>query len=156
MSMLSELLMHDGKTACENAGLQAQRGVSIPNFHMLVKLHKEPLGFRYVAGSPHAPYTPISKALNTVFKALDPAMKSIWDNIAMRVPLVTREHLAGRTGFIINNTAKAAKFAMRFQRPRRMRDPKLHLSTWDFSNMYTTLPHADLVERISGLFTEIF
>jgi hypothetical protein len=152
-----ETILEDGKEACRKAGLTPQVKSSIPNYHLRVKLHKNPIGFRCVAGSPHAPFTPISKAINTILKTLTCKVKGIWDALALTVPNVTPEHLAGRTGLIIDNTAKAAKFAMSFQRPRSKRHhAKLALSTWDFSNMYTTLPHEDMIERISKLLTEIF
>jgi len=44
----------------------------IPNFHIRVKLHKEPLGYGFVAGSKDAPLTSVSQWLTSALKALIP------------------------------------------------------------------------------------
>jgi hypothetical protein len=61
----------------------------IPNFHIRVKLHKEPLGYRFLAGSKYAPLTSVSQWLTSALKALIPEVHRMWKTIAQRIPDAT-------------------------------------------------------------------
>jgi hypothetical protein len=149
-------IIEEGSAFCQKVGLKAQTKASLPNIHARTKLHKKVVGHRIVAGSPRAPLTPVSKQLNTIFKTLMPSVKTLWDETALLVPGVEPSHLTKRTGFIIENTARAADFVMGHQRTRSARTSKYHLGTYDFTSMYTTLPHDDLVTRLCVILGDVF
>jgi hypothetical protein len=151
-----EEILLEGNEFCKSVGLRTQRKAKLPNIHARTKMHKSPIGHRIVAGSPAAPLTPVSLALNEVFKGIMPHIKEIWDKTALKIPGITTAHLSNRTGFIIDNTPRAAEFVASHRRPRAQRRNKLHLSTYDFCTMYTCLPHEDLISRLNELLTQVW
>lgn len=55
-------LIENGKSFCKEHVIQLTNRLSnVPNFHTRGKLHKEPVGFRLVGGSPYTPLTSESK-----------------------------------------------------------------------------------------------
>jgi len=152
-----EELREEGRAYCTDMHkLTPQRKSRVPNFHIRMKAHKQPIGSRFVAGSSKAPLTPVSKALNMVCKTLTPYLEELWNDKATVIPGVTLGSLQGKTGFVIENTAQAATFIMKKQRPRQQRSPPLLLETFDFTTLYTALQHEELKERVTDILTRVF
>ena len=64
-----EEIITNGTEFCNKTGITSlMKAARVPNFHMRVKLHKKPIGFRFVAGSSKAPLAPVSQWLTLVME----------------------------------------------------------------------------------------
>jgi hypothetical protein len=154
--ILAETLLEHGKKACNLVGLSAQTLARPSNFFEMAKLHTDNLKWRFVAGSPCSPLTPISIALGGILKCFSKYLKIMWDHQALKIPGVTHADLKDRTGFIIENTISVTHFIKHNQKPRNQRNIKRHMETLDFQTMYTMIPLDDLVNKISSLVTKVY
>eukprot|EP00959_Pyramimonas_sp_CCMP1952_P161116 3369103-Pyramimonas_sp.AAC.1 len=59
-SSIRRSLNEPGVDVAPGDDLSRETEVKVPNFHIRVEMHKEPLGFRFVAGSAQAPLTNVS------------------------------------------------------------------------------------------------
>lgn len=147
-----ENCLSEGERACRDFNIEPQPKSRVPNFHIRVKLHKDPIGFRFVAGSPNAPFTPVSKWLTKAFKAIMPETDRLWMDVVKMIPGAS-ERVKG--SWIINDSMVVKDMCARYNGSRTTRKP-VHLSTYDFTSMYTTLPLEDLKLRIGKLLKDIF
>ena len=123
----------------------------IPNFHIRVKLHKEPLGYRFVAGSKDAPLTSVSQWLTSALKALIPEVHRMWKNVAQRIPDATPD----LNSWIISDSEEVSRLCRATNRSRMNRQP-MPLATYDSTSVYTTLSQDDMKTRLASLITSIF
>ncbi|KAK3241599.1 hypothetical protein CYMTET_48646 [Cymbomonas tetramitiformis] len=142
----------EGTALCRAHSITPQRGPRIPHFHIRVKLHKSPVGYRFVAGANRATLTPVSKWLSVAFRALTADAEGLWKEVVSQIPGVPR----GRGSWIIQDSAEVRKLAAACNRPRGQRDASMHVCAFDFTSMYTTLCLQDLKDRLSALFRSIF
>ena len=126
----------------------------IPNFHIRVKMHKEPLGFRFVAGSRDAPLTNVSKWLTLVLKACQPVVHDLWRSQARKVP-GTCQTQHDLTSWIIKDSEEISQLCRSVNKSRGSRDP-IPLAAYDFTTMYTKLCLSDLKDRMTSLIRQIF
>ena len=124
----------------------------IPNFHIRVKMHKSPIGFRFVAGSRDAPLTNVSKWLTLVLKALLPVCNAMWSSWASKVPGAKPTDLRS---WIINDSEGVSQLCRSVNKSRGLRAP-LPLAAYDFTTMYTTLCLSDLKSRMASLIESVF
>jgi hypothetical protein len=118
---------------------------SLPYLYWLPKLHKVPVGKRFIAGSAACSTTELSKLLSAVLTLVLQTLRNK-DN----------EHIAQtevRRFFVVSGYEEVAAFLHRFPRSDTAEEDRV-LCTGDFSTMYTTIPHADLMERIRGCLDE--
>ena len=125
--------------------------VKVPNFHIRVKMHKEPLGFRFVAGSAQAPLTNVSKWLTLILKAVTPTANELWRKVAAGMP-GTDPTL---TSWIITDSEEISHLCRSVNKPRTNRDT-VPLAAYDFTTMYTKLCLSDLKARFASLIEAIF
>jgi hypothetical protein len=144
--------LSNGDRACKEFNIEPQPKSRVPNFHIRVKLHKDPIGFRFVAGSPNAPFTPVSKWLTKAFKAIMPETDCLWMGMVKMIPGASKSL---KDIWIINDSMVVKDMCTRYIGSRTTRQP-LHLSTYDFTSMYTTLPLEDLKLRHGKLIDGIF
>jgi hypothetical protein len=106
--------------------------------YWLPKMHKRPVSQRFIAGSASCTTTSLSKVLSDVL------------NFVLRALRARDDDHIGRTGvrrfFVVNGYEDVADFLARWQRsPDTAFHHTRHLHTGDFSTMYTTIPHDDLI-----------
>ena len=64
-----EEIVTNGTEFCNKTGIKSlMKTARVPNFHIKVKLHKKPIGFRFVAGSSKAPLALVSHWLTLVME----------------------------------------------------------------------------------------
>mmetsp|Transcript_39732 Transcript_39732/g.75968 ORF Transcript_39732/g.75968 Transcript_39732/m.75968 type:complete len:279 (+) Transcript_39732:384-1220(+) len=147
-------LIQDGKSFCEEHEIRLPNKVAkVPNFRIRVKLHKEPVGFRFVAGSPNAPLTSVSKWLTVAFKAIMPDVDEQWARVVDSIPYLRQKT---RKSWIIHDSKEVKTLLERCNSTRGRRTPNVHLATYDFTSMYTTLPLRDLKERLGNLLDSVY
>ena len=113
--------------------------VQLPNMSWLPKLHKSPYGSRFTAASHRCTTKPLSRLLtkclttimhcNGIFR--NTGIKCYWviDNSQLVIELL----------MVTNSTFKAKS-----------------VSTFDFSTLYTTIPHDSIKDRINELIEKAF
>ena len=109
-----------------------QKEKNLPQICWIPKLHKTQYKARFIAGSSSCTTTRLSKLITECLK------------LAIQV----------RTGvncmWIINNSLDIIRVLEEEQLSLN------HVSTWDFSTLYTSLPHAQLKKQLHDLLERVF
>lgn len=114
--------------------------------YWLPKLHKNPISHRFIAGSANCPTTKLSSVLSILLMEVLKGLREKDDTNII--------HTGIRRFFVIQGYEEVADFFRRF--PRTTKTEKQCLYTGDFSTMYTTIPHNDLIEKLTKVFEEVW
>lgn len=117
----------------------------LPYLYWLPKLHKVPIGKRFIAGSGACSTTELSRLLSSVLTQVLHALREKDNNSIARTEI--------RRFFVVQGYEEVADFLHRFPRSDAADEERI-LCTGDFSTMYTTIPHEDLLERIQRVLEE--
>jgi len=143
----------NGTEFCNKTGITCLMKASrVSNFHIRVKLHKEPIGFRSVAGSSKAPLAPVSQWLTLVMKAILVDTNLLWIKVARTISYAPK---VGNS-WIIHDSQEVRTLIDRCNTSRTNRGSSIHLTTYDFTSMYTMISLEDLKLRLSNLLDRIF
>jgi hypothetical protein len=108
----------------------------LPYLYWLPKLHKDPVGHRFIAASARCSTTELSKVLSD---ALNFVLQTLRDKDDRNV------RASGvRRYFVVQGYEEVAFFLSRWRR----RTVRRALYSGDFSTMYTSIPHDDLLARV--------
>ena len=112
----------------------------IPLIYWIPKMHKSPVGSRFIAGSRICALKPISKAFSKALKLVLNHLKLYYNTVYERTNL---NHF-----WIIDNSLHFMD---------KIKDNGLHhMQTFDFSTLYTALPHVEIKTRLKRIFQKIF
>ena len=112
-------------------------GKNLPQIYWIPKLHKTPYRARFIAGSSSCTTTRLSKLITECLKLVRSHCTVYCKTI--------RERTGVNCMWIINNSLDVI---------RALEDKQLslnHVSTSDFSTLYTSLPHAQLKKQLHDL-----
>ena len=115
----------------------------LPRIHSIPKLHKNPYKFRFIAGSKYCSTKHLSVILEKGFKKI----QEFWHNYCGQVEAtsgVNRFWIIKNSLELLDTIAAANKLSY------------TKVSSWDFSTLYTTIPHADLKHCIQKLVFKVF
>jgi hypothetical protein len=138
---------------------KAPRGKSwarVPYYAAITKLHKTPISMRFLVCSAQAPVAPVSIWLTFLFKAMSPTLDAMW--IAAFPGGLRRDACPLPTSWILPNSESLISLLRTFDTSRT---PEAHahtpwlLQTYDFTRLYTNLPHAALKSRLLDLFYRV-
>ena len=112
--------------------------------YLFPKLHKNPVGSRFIIASKNCSTKPLSKVVSNVFKLIYSQIenfhcKSKFLSNCSKFWVLQNVDPVTETINIINRKKKAKSFA-----------------TYDFSTLYTTLPHDKLIKRSCNVTDFIF
>ena len=114
-----------------------------PSFYWTPKLHKTPYKHRFIASSIDYTTKPLSVLLNHILSAI----KGKWSNLSSVI--------YSRTGinemWILKNSSELLQKMNSFHRPKTT-----SIQTFDFSTLYTFIPHQKLKDRIHMLVNQTF
>lgn len=116
----------------------------LPTLYATAKMHKHPKSFRFITAS-HDTIT--SNLSNAVSKCLRVLLDSARRSYNYQV-----KHIDNAI-FIVDNRQRVVDF---MEISNRRNDKSKCISTWDFSTLYTTLPHNKLIDKISKFITKVF
>ena len=119
-----------------------QKERNLPQMYWIPKLHKTPYKARFIAGSSSCSTTKLSKLLTNCLKLVKNHCHAYCKTILQRTGV--------NSMWIINNSLDVL---------RTLQDKRLslnQLSTWDFSTLYTSLPHAKLKLQLHDLLERVF
>eukprot|EP00736_Rhodelphis_marinus_P000259 Rmarinus@m.22834 len=111
---------------------------ALPYLYYTVKLHKNPVGQRFIAGSAACTTTMLSKFLTGI-------LRLVFETLVTEDNAHILKH-AIRRFFVVNGFEEAAEFLRRWK--SNTPDHARKLLTFDFSTMYTNLPHDDLKDKV--------
>ena len=111
----------------------------LPTLYCLPKLHKSPYKFRFIANSSNCSTTSLSKNLTS-------ALTAIKDHASKYCETVFNRNGINYFWSIKNSGNVIDKLSDRNFKAEE-------ISSYDFSNMYTTLPHDKIKDRLSNLIT---
>jgi hypothetical protein len=120
----------------------------VPHFMGTFKFHKQPVGIRFMAGSAQSAMKPLSVGISLGLKALMPDVDALWNSVSARIP-----GFAPHGSWIISDSTAVPTLV---QRCRKSWKAGGRIATYDFSTMYTTLPHADMKSRLRALIVRLF
>ena len=114
----------------------------MPQIYWIPKLHKTPYRARFIAGSSSCTTTRLSKLITVCLKLVCSHCTAYCKTI--------RERTGINCMWIITNSLDVI---------RALEEKQLslnHVSTWDFSTLYTSLPHAQLKKQLHDLLERVF
>ena len=115
---------------------------NLPQIYWIPKLHKKPYKSRFIAGSSSCTTTKISKLITSSLKLVK--------NHCIRYCKTIFNRTGVNSMWIINNSLDVIDIINKptFQGK--------NISTWDFSTLYTSIPHDKLKIRIYELLERVF
>ena len=112
----------------------------IPLIYWIPKVHKNPIGKRFIAGSKNCCIKLLSKNFSKALKLILHHMKLYSNTVYQRSNL--------NYFWIINNS---------FEFMDGIKDEDIHhMQTFDFSTLYTALPHVEIKQNFSKIFQKVF
>ena len=114
--------------------------IEIPLLYWIPKMHKNPIGSRFIAGSKYCSIKPLSKHFSKALKLILNHMKLYGKTVKERSNL--------NYYWILDNSLEFLE---------HIKDKKLnHMQTFDFSTLYTALPHGEIKQKFSKIFQKVF
>ena len=112
----------------------------IPLIYWIPKMHKNPVGNRFIAGSRICSIKTLSKAFSKALKVILNHMKLYHKTVLER---------SGFNGFwILDNSLELLE---------DLKDKRIDfMETYDFSTLYTALPHDEIKKKFSTIFKKVF
>ena len=112
----------------------------IPTIYWIPKMHKNPIGSRFIAGSRICALKPISKAFSKALKLILNHMRLYSNTVFERTNL--------NYYWIIDNSLNFMD---------KVKDKNLqHMQTFDFSTLYTALPHSEIKNKFKKIFQKVY
>ena len=116
----------------------------LPTFYWLPKMHKNPIGSRFIAASSACTTKPLSQLLTSSLKLITKHFKQYCDGITRNTGV--------NCFWIIDNATEVLK---KLKKVNRTKGAK-HFDSFDFSTLYTNIPHDLLLESIGQLISEAY
>ena len=125
---------------CRNFGLELiENEKCLPLMYWMPKLHKTPIEARFIIASRKCSTKPLSKAVSKVFKLIQSQMENFHEK--------SKFYKRYRKFWVVQNSDPIIKKLFKINSKKKAKN----ISTFDFSTLYTTLPHADLVKVLSDI-----
>ena len=112
----------------------------LPVIYWIPKMHKNPVGSRFIAGSKYCSIKPISKLFSKALKLILNHLKLYSKTVFERSNLNYFWILENSLEFMDEIGSKKLE----------------HMETYDFSTLYTNLPHEEIKKKFSRIFKKVF
>jgi len=116
----------------------------LPIMYWLPKLHKVPCGKRFIIASKHCSTKSISKAVSQSFKLI----YSQVENFHKKAKFLKNYNKF----WILQNSDPVIEIMNKINKKQRAK----HISTYDFSTLYTKIPHEKLIEKLSYIIDFVY
>ena len=111
----------------------------LPHIYWLPKLHKNPIKFRFIIAAPNCSVNPLSKAVTKILKLFYRQIEKYNSKSDF--------YLTAKTFWVIQNNEDVLKSISKINRRNSARS----INTYDFSTLYTKIPHQKLLEVLNEL-----
>ena len=116
----------------------------LPSFYWLPKLHKQPYGTRFIAASNKCTTKPLSKLLTSCLSMINCHFKQYCNGIYSRTGV--------NCYWIIHNSQQVLSALSKIN----YFSTATCFDTYDFSTLYTSIPHASLKHALTTLIKEAY
>ena len=111
----------------------------LPNLYWMPKMHKNPIKARFIIASPKSSVKPLSKAITSAFRLFYRQIENFNDK--------QRFYTGVNTFWVIQNNRPVVDAMNKLN----ARNKAKSISTFDFSTLYTKLPHDKLLDVLNKL-----
>ena len=141
----AEEIIHDDLLYTERMKLKVEkRNESLPSMYWMPKMHKNPTGQRFIIASKFCSTKPLSKSISRVFSLIFTQIENFHTKA---------KFLSSYNKFwVLKNVTPVTNILNEANRKRNAKS----ISTFDFSTLYTKIPHTDLVNTLSNLIDFVF
>ncbi|WP_456235821.1 hypothetical protein [Soonwooa purpurea] len=130
---------------CEKLGLNMESKMKkMPTMYWIPKMHKKPIGARFIVASKVCSTKPISKVVSGVFQMIF--------NQVNKFHLKSKFYSNFNLFWVINNSQHVTEKLEIINTRKRARS----ISTYDFSTLYTKIPHRDLIKELNKIIDLVF
>ena len=125
----------------KNKGIKVPEEMGdLPLIYWIPKMHKNPIGSRFIAGSKFCSIKMLSKHFSKALKLILNHMKLYNRTVFERTGL--------NCFWILDNSLEFLE---------KMKSERIdHMETYDFSTLYTALPHGEIKRKFSTIFQKVF
>ena len=116
----------------------------LPTLYWLPKMHKIPVGSRFIAASSACTTKPLSQLLTTCLKTITTHFREYSEGIYRNTGV--------NCFWIIDNSTQVLEKLSRLNKTKRAK----HFDSFDFSTLYTNIPHDLLLKSLTELFKEAY
>ena len=116
----------------------------LPIMYWTPKLHKSPVGARFIIASKHCSTKPLSKTVSDVFKFIYKQVESFHTKAKF---ISNYNHF-----WVLQNADPVIENINIINRKKRAKT----IATFDFSTLYTTLPHGKLIDRLTNVLDLVY
>jgi hypothetical protein len=117
------------------------QNLKLPILHWIPKFHKNPIKFRFIAGSKDKILTPLETEVQKILNLLESHFKNYCE--------VIKQNSGYRYYFAINNSRQASEMLKNVEFPSSF-------DSYDFSNLYTNFNHEELIDKFRFLLDLLF
>ena len=140
-----EVLIDRNVKLCKKFDLNVDQKLHyLPNMYWIPKLHKNPIGSRFIVASSKCATKPVTSVISNVFKMIFAHIES-FHNKSLFYSNYKKFWVVQNSFPIIEKLDKLNK-----------NGNAKNISTFDFSTLYTTLPHNLLIEVLNNLIGFVF
>ena len=130
-------IIFDNSLLCERFGLPLEeRQKSLPYMYWLPKMHYDPPRFRFIVASSSCSTKPLSSLASTVYKHIFKQVRTFHEKSTFY------KHY--NRFWVIENSNPVIEKMKKINQRNGAKD----ISTYDFSTLYTKLPHDDLIDNL--------
>ena len=135
------IIDHDVKTLHDTFKLDVrEESKKLPHIYWLPKLHKNPIKFRFIIAAPDCSTKPLAKCLTKILKLFFSHQIENYNNKSYFYSHVKSFWVIQNNENVINSIKSLNK-----------RHSIKTMSTFDFSTLYTKIPHSKLLEVLNSL-----
>lgn len=139
-STIEEIIERDSSELSKKFGFNVpDESKKLPHIYWLPKLHKSPIKFRFIIAAPNCSIKPLSKAITKVFKLFYRQIET-YNAKSYFFSYVKTFWVIQNNEDVINSIKKLNK-----------RNALKSMATFDFSTLYTKIPHEKLLEVMNEL-----
>ena len=143
-ALTKEEILENHKSVLSSFGISVKdEDLELPSLYWLPKLHKSPYKQRYIAGSAKCSTKPLSKLLTSILTAVKEGLQKYCDMAY------------SRSGVNQMWILKNSKDLLECIKSRNLSFCN-SIKTFDFSTLYTTIPHEKLKSRLKTLILQCF
>ena len=138
-------IIFDNSLLCEKFGRTIEEGQKVlPFMYWLPKMHYSPPRFRFIVASSSCSTKPLSSVLSIIYKHIFKQVKSFH--------IKSTFYRNYNRFMVIKNSQPVIERLKKINKKNAAKD----ISTYDFSTLYTKLPHDDLINNLSKIVDFVF
>ena len=140
-----EQIVHDDCLYTDRLKLNfGEKDKCLPIMYWMPKMHKNPIGFRFIIASKNCSTKPLSKVVSKIFRLFIEQIENFHKK---------SKFLSGYNKFwVLKNVEPIIDLLKNVNRGGQATS----ISTYDFSTLYTKIPHRDLIAKLNSIIDFVF